>query len=152
VVEIPLGSGRHAYARLLEEPLVEFYDVEVRDGDDVNLAAILSAPAAFAIYVMNAATTSGRWRRVGRLPLTADDRNEPRRFCKQDALTGDLSISWEDSQSGEAHEVPASLAECERLEVAAVWSAEHVEDRLRDHFAGRPNKWVELLRPKNRGD
>lgn len=27
-----------------------------------------------------------------------------------------------------------------------VWSPEHVEDRLRDHFAGRPNKWEESLR------
>ena len=28
---------------------------------------------------------------------------------------------------------------------AAVWDPQHVEDRLRDHFAGLPNKWVQSL-------
>jgi hypothetical protein len=31
-----------------------------------------------------------------------------------------------------------------------VWAAEHVEDRLRDHYAGRPNQWVESLRIEKR--
>lgn len=43
-------------------------------------------------------------------------------------------------------EEPASRQELEGLEVAAVWDPEHVEDRLRDHFSGRPNKWVESIR------
>ena len=30
----------------------------------------------------------------------------------------------------------------------AVWEPAHVEDRLRDHYAGAPNKWVESLRPR----
>jgi len=34
------------------------------------------------------------------------------------------------------------------LERAAVWGPSHVEDRLRDHYAGRKNKWVESLRIK----
>jgi len=42
----------------------------------------------------------------------------------------------------------ASRAECEGLERCAVWEPEHVEDRLRDHFAGKPNVWVESLRLK----
>jgi hypothetical protein len=39
----------------------------------------------------------------------------------------------------------ATRAECVGLERCAVWAPEHVEDRLRDHFRGRPNKWVESL-------
>jgi hypothetical protein len=31
------------------------------------------------------------------------------------------------------------------LDCAAVWSAFHVESRLDDHFAGRPNGWAERL-------
>jgi len=30
-----------------------------------------------------------------------------------------------------------------RLEVAAVWEAYTVEERLCDHYNGKPNEWVE---------
>jgi hypothetical protein len=51
-----------------------------------------------------------------------------------------------DAVSGNFGEIPASLEECEYLEVAAVWDGHHVEDRLRDHFDGRPSEWVESMR------
>jgi len=38
--------------------------------------------------------------------------------------------------------------ESQGLEAAAVWEPEHIEDRLRDHFDGKPNKWLESLRIK----
>lgn len=41
-----------------------------------------------------------------------------------------------------------SAAECEGLECAAVWSPEHVEDRLRSHYAGVPCEWALSLRLK----
>ncbi|MGO7031660.1 hypothetical protein ACCS91_05355 [Rhizobium ruizarguesonis] len=37
-------------------------------------------------------------------------------------------------------ESPLSFEEADRLECAAVWSPEHVEDRLRDHLNGISNK------------
>lgn len=141
VVEIPLGSGRRAFGRLRYEPLVDFFDLELRDSNSIDLDRIVRSPVAFTIYVMNSAVTSGRWPTVGTKPLTDAERATVPRFCKKDALTGALSIYWEDPLSDEAHEVPASREECQLLEPAAVWSAEHVEDRLRDHFEGRPNKW-----------
>lgn len=50
--------------------------------------------------------------------------------------------------TGESVENPATPEECAVLERAAVWDPGHVEDRLRDHFAGQSNKWVESLRLK----
>jgi len=97
---------------------------------------------------MNHAVTSGRWPVIGAVPLSDDERRRPERFFKQDPLNSNLTIYWEDPESGEPHEIPALLEEAENLECAAVWDPEHVEDRLRDHFAGRPNKWVESLRPQ----
>jgi hypothetical protein len=40
---------------------------------------------------------------------------------------------------------PAKRKECVGLECCAVWDPEHVEDRLKDHFAGIPNKWVQSM-------
>lgn len=146
IVEIPLGNGRRAFGRLLREPLVEFFDVEARQGEQVEVESLVSAPVAFSIWVMNSATTSGRWRKIAQLPLTESEQQQVVKFCKQDALSGELTVYWTDPLTNEVHEVRASRAECEELERAAVWSAEHVEDRLRDHFLGVPNKWVESLR------
>jgi hypothetical protein len=35
---------------------------------------------------------------------------------------------------------------CEGLEPAAVWDATHVAERLRDHYAGQPNVYLERMR------
>lgn len=109
---------------------------------------LADAPVLFVLPVMNKAITSGRWPTVGRRPLTDAERTTPVRFCKQDPITGSLSVAWVDPVSSEYRTIPASREDCEGLEREAVWSPEHVEDRLRDHFAGRPNKWVESLRLK----
>lgn len=146
VIEVPLGGGRRAFGRLLYEPVVEFYDLEVRDSEPIDVETICDSPVAFTIYVMNSAVTTGRWPRVGKKALTDAERATVARFCKRDALTGELTIYWEDPLSEEVHEIAASREDCEALDPAAVWSAQHVEDRLRDHFDGRPNKWVESLR------
>ena len=81
---------------------------------------------------------------IGRNVLAPENREEPF-FYKQDAITGRLTL-YHSSLAQTNWERTASLAECEALESAAVWEPDHVEDRLRDHYAGRPNRWVESLR------
>ena len=44
-------------------------------------------------------------------------------------------------------EWPASPSEIEGLECAAMWEPHHVEERLRDHFAGIPNATCLALKP-----
>jgi hypothetical protein len=91
---------------------------------------------------MDYAVKSGRWPIIGWAPL------EPRllfplRFFIQDKISGRFSVYHENGTI-----VPASRAEVEGLEPAAAWDPEHVEDRLRDHFAGAKNIWLESMRPK----
>lgn len=144
MVEIPLGEGRRGFARDLGLE-VEFYDRLAVDGEVVDVAGLEATPVAFRVWVMDRAfKPSSTWRSIGKLPLR-EDGSAPSRFVKQDALTGALSIYWEDARAGTEHEEPATLDECAGLETAAVWSANHVEDRLRDHFAGKPNTWVASL-------
>ncbi|MEI7895193.1 MAG: hypothetical protein WCI05_19005, partial [Myxococcales bacterium] len=53
------------------------------------------------------------------------------------AISGNLSLYRAGTER------PATREACVGLERAAVWSAEHVESRLSDQLAQRPNKWAE---------
>jgi Immunity protein 26 len=147
IVEIALGQGMKSYARVLNEPLFAFYDRVFDAAEKPNTEDVISLPIAFKINVMNSAVTSGHWTVIARIDLTPDLQEVPM-FCKQDIVTGKLYIYQEVAELAPHYERPASADECIGLEALAVWEAEHVEDRLRDHFAGQPNKWVEQLRPK----
>jgi hypothetical protein len=136
-VKIPFGDGIHGYGRILTAPLFAFYDVKT--DQDLSIADIESKPVLFKLWVMRRAITSGRWEIIGVAPLEVELRNEPR-FYKQDPINGKIGIYHQ------GHEIPATREECDGLECAAVWDAEHVEDRLKDHYEGNPNKWVESMR------
>jgi hypothetical protein len=136
LIEIDLGGGVHAYARSLVFPEMAFY--ELRATSAVAMTDIVAAPIAFRIWVSErAAVRSGRWRVLGNAPLEGSLK-EPSWFFKAGSLPGKghgLQL-YRDPE-----ERPATAKECSRLELAAVWGPAHVEDRLRDHFAGRPCKW-----------
>jgi hypothetical protein len=59
---------------------------------------------------------------------------DPSKFSLYDPNTGEMT--------------PATKEQCIGLECAAVWEAEHVVDRINDHYAGRKNKWLEQLEIK----
>jgi hypothetical protein len=145
IVKIPLGGGKAAYGLVLREPLVAFFDGEYEEGDVPEPEALLDTPVAFRLMVMNHAVTQGRWPVVARISVP-DPLKTPPPFCNQDGATGRLFIYHEIEPLAPHYERDATPEECRGLETAAVWDPEHVEDRLRDHFAGRPNIWMEQLR------
>ncbi|RYF10583.1 MAG: hypothetical protein EOO77_21235 [Oxalobacteraceae bacterium] len=142
LLKIDLGDGRQSYAQVAAEPLIVFF--ERASADDLAPEDVSRLPVLFRLWVANHAVTRGRWQVIGRAPLGPEIRLEPF-FYKQDAVTGRLSL-YHSMFSATDWERTATLGECDGLEAAAVWEPEHVEDRLRDHFAGRPNKWVDSLR------
>ena len=147
VVRIDLGEGRCAYGRQLLDPNVEFYDRAGTTGEDVDLLEVVASPVAFTISVMKYAfRRHGGWELLDVVPLTDEERAVVHRWAKQDPINRTLSIYWSDSVAGTYGETPATAQDCAGLEVAAVWDPGHIEDRLRDHFDGRPNKWVESIR------
>ena len=92
---------------------------------------------------MDHAVTSGRWIIVGNVPLD-DTLLNPLLFFVQDIMRKDRFSIYE--KGGKIR--PATKEECVGLERAAVWEPSHVEDRLRDNYAGHKNKWVESLKIK----
>lgn len=146
VVLVPLGDGTAAFGRCLVEPTVEFFDLRVAEDAVPEVAEVVGHPVLFTVWVMNSAITSGRWRKIGKAPLTTEERSRPEVRFRQDRISKTFSLYT--TQGGVVTERPAGFSEVEGFELAAVWSAEHVEDRLRDHFDGLPNKWVEMQKPK----
>jgi hypothetical protein len=132
-VVIDLGDSKHSYAQVAAEPLMLFFDG--RFANDL--------PVLFRLWVSNYAITRGRWPIICRGSLAPENEEEPF-FYKQDAITGKLAL-YHSSFAQTNWERPATFAECEALECAAIWEPEHVEDRLRDHYAGQPNRWLESL-------
>ncbi len=141
IVSLKLNDGTFAFGRVLPEPLMAFYDINTPRIPTVD--EILQASIAFKVWVMNYAIADGLWQVIGSASLEEELLEEPL-FFKKDQITKGLSI-YRDSTG---QEQPATVAECEGLECAAVWEPEQVVDRLSDYFVGRPNKWVESFLPR----
>lgn len=141
LVEIDLGDGHRAFGRIVSKSEVAFYDLRIPNESEVNFDLVYKAPILFITAVMNSVVKTGHWKIVDRRPLEAA-LDQSRDYFMRDASTGQYSIYG--SVDGSIR--PASKEECEDLERAAVWSAHHIEDRLRDHFAGVPNVWARQMR------
>lgn len=142
ILKIDLGAGTHSYGQVAHEPLVVFFDGAFTE--TLPPEQVIGLPVLFRIWVHNDAVKQGIWEIIGNLPLAPENAVEPY-FYKQDAITGALSL-YHSSYADTGWEHPASAADCDGLECAAVWDPAHVEDRLRDHYAGQLNKWLESLR------
>jgi Immunity protein 26 len=145
VVKIDLKNGTCCYGRVLDEPLFAFYDKLYDVNDNPTLNEICDLPILFKIDVMNYAISREIWTVIGRLPL-ADELKEIPKFFRQDAMNDELFIHYEIPELAPCYEIPATFAEIQGLERAAVWDPEYAEERLRDHFAGHHEKWVEEIR------
>jgi hypothetical protein len=136
VLRIELGDQSHTYARMLAKgSWIAFYDGRVTVAEDP--VEITKRPVLFALYVSDLAYERGRWLKVGNVPLEVAPIPIPKQFIQSPPyLTCEIiDESWNTRS--------ASPEECIGLEHAAVWEAEHVEERLRDHYAGRPNPHAE---------
>lgn len=138
LLKVPLGDGFHVYAQTLQE--ADFALFDMRTDTEACSEEIVCRPVLFVVAVHKSAWTNGRWRKVAKAPVSPE-LMIPRPMFIQDTLRPDRFQIY---VAGEIR--PATRAECVGLERCAVWDPEHVEDRLRDHFAGRPNKWVESMR------
>jgi len=139
IFEVDLRDGTFCYGRVINGSCV-LYDLRV--GVRPLIEEIVCQKVLFQVWVMKYAITRGIWKVIGNLPLEESLVERPR-FFKKDSISGKLYVTYDGSQ-----EIPATLEECQRLECAAVWDPEHVEDRLRDHFEGRRNKWYDSMRPE----
>lgn len=142
IVRIDLGDGWFGYGRKLAS-VWAFYGF--RSQDEITLEDVLKRPVLFKVWADEfSGLKSGTWKILGNLPLT-DEERRPVPFFKQDILDPThIAIYMSDSPGldSQKEEIPATWEEIQGLENVMVWSS-HIEDRLRDHFAGRSCKWVQ---------
>lgn len=137
ILRIDLENGLHAFGRVLNSPLMAFYDTATEVQDPPG--NILNTNILFKTWVMKSAYKSKNWNIIGNSPLDSTLTEEPL-FFKIDPITKKYS-----TYKG-GLETPAFREECLHLERAAAWSPKHIEDRLRDYFMGTPCKWTESLK------
>jgi hypothetical protein len=140
LLRISLGDGTDAFARVLPNSQVAVYAYRASHKNPPS-PSIFESQVLWKLTVMKSALVSGRWQVIDYRPLEPSLVLPVEYFIK-DRLTGRYSIY----RSSDGHTRESSFDECKMLEAAAAWEAEHIEDRLRDHFAGRPSAWVEELK------
>jgi hypothetical protein len=142
VLELSLGDGTFAYGLVVGELEVAFFDLHAKAAI-ADVDAIVARPVLFVLTVYKNVFTTGRWRAIGRVDLDAHVVRIPDKFMQDLGDPRKCKIVDADFNTR-----PATPDECVGLERVAVWAGEHIEDRLRDHFAGRPNPHVEHMKVK----
>lgn len=137
LLAIPLGDGKQAFAWVLRAPLVAFFDQFSGEKEAVDLEALTRRAILFRVWVMESALR--KWTVLGHA-MPPPSLQESPWFAKTDPISKVRTIVRE------GEERPDLEGAWRILEPAAVWSAEHIVDRLRDARLGRPNKWLESMR------
>jgi hypothetical protein len=135
VLKILLGDGTHVYACVLPDASYAFYDS--RGTEEMAVELIANRPILFIVAVMDYAIKEGRWPVVGHISFD-DEPVLPPKFIQDPVDKARFSLY----ENGVIK--PATRQECIGLERAAVWEPEHVEDRLRNYYAGRKNEVLEI--------
>lgn len=136
VVSIALDdAGTMAYAVVLEQAKFAVFDG--RSTSDID--TVLQQTPMFYVSVMDSAVTTGRWPMVASRLERVAQLNAPPTFM-QDPIHREKFQIYDKGVMR-----PSTREECAALERTAVWDAEHVEDRIRDDYAGRENKWLRSM-------
>ena len=135
IVAVPLGDGKYAFGWILDEPLIAFFDLQ--RGDLQPPPNLTQHEALFRIWVMNHSIVRGAWPVVGHVEPSFAQRERPW-FYKQDPISKIVSLT----RDGNEELAVMDVSTLDSIECAAVWEPEHVVDRIKDRFAGVPNRWV----------
>lgn len=139
---IPLGTEfgfGFGFGRLKRSIYLACYDLlspKILSLDEIEKASVLFA-VPFDINVI----VTDRWKTLGNRPLRGQVA-EPTLTFIGDPVSGPGSI-YEDGKKR-----PYAGEDMSKVERSAIWSASSVEERLRNHFTGRPDPRVELYRYK----
>jgi hypothetical protein len=139
IIRIDFDTGRHTYGQLLTDPCLAVYDLP-SEQDVLDLAEVVGRPILFIVAVHDRALARD-WPIVGRTPPDTPLPAVPEYFMQDMFNPASCKII-----DVEGNIRPVSPEECAGLERAAVWEAVHIAERLRDHYAGRPNPHLESMK------
>lgn len=138
IVKIKFDPPYHTYGRILNYGDVALYDYKT-DLDITDLNEIVSRPIIYKMIVNEGGVKYGRWPIIGVVPLEKELRTS--KYYLEEVGRPDLCKIIENGNI--TYNVPK--VEGIGLEVGAVWDPMHVEEFLRDHYAGRENISLKVL-------
>ncbi len=139
VYAIPLKDGSYAFAQICEGKDFAFFDFKTFEIP--SLDRIVQSKIAFRIPIGDSVPSDGHWQSLGVAPLDVK-LALPERYLHRPVGSEQVYIHVAGLST------LASLEQVKDLEVLAVWFLPHVEERLEDFFAGRPNQIALNLRKK----
>lgn len=142
VLRIPLETGEWGYGRVMEEGRMAFYDFKSLDDAPVDLDLVVGAPVLFYAVMMRYAFNGKTWAVVGHRPLEGPLLKKPlflHNHSDIDAGEYLATTDWEDK-------IPVDYEIAKTLEIFSIYDPVHAEQRLNDHFVGRPNWAAERFR------
>ena len=140
ILRIDLEDGYYCYAQILDEG-VAFFDIHTKEKKLKDLNILLNTPVLFIIGVYTDVISQGIFLKVGKLPIRDDLKNQPMNYI-EDILATDKNRRFELYNPSTGETTPCTQDQAWGLERCAVWNYNHIEDRLRDHYAGRTCKWL----------
>lgn len=137
ILEINIDNQYYAYAQILDKSEYAIFDYK-SEKQLKDLSILESKPILFMVGVYDNVVTKGHWLKVGKLEIRESLKVLPMQFI-QDALHPNR-FEFYNPNTGES--TPATKEGIKNLERAAVWEANHVEDRIRDYYNGVPCIWL----------
>jgi Immunity protein 26 len=134
ILEINIENQYYVYAQILGKAGYAIFDYKVSE-KLMNFDILQNCSILFIISVYNDVINQGHWLKVGKLPKREDLKVQPMQFI-QDSIDKSKFRLY-NPNTGEM--TKATKEECKGLEVAAVYEAHHIEERIGDYYAGRMN-------------
>jgi hypothetical protein len=144
VLRIPLGDGTYGYCQMVDKVRHAFFDFS-DNGEKSDIEKILSSKMIFKCTVDSYVINKGYWEIIGSFPI-----KEHLTIYEKSFSYNHHSNRYQIFKQGTGF-IPASWEEIKDLEPFASWGHTHIEQRLRDHFAGRPNYHVEGFKSHHLG-
>ncbi len=145
VYRIPLEEGVYGYGQAVTEVDHAFFDYK-DNGQNTNIDEVLKAPVLFKLTVDRYVIAQEYWEIIGKFPVNPEYQEYTECFSYNS-----FNKRYEIWRMGQGR-IPATWEEIKDLECMASWGHTHVEQRLRDHFAGRPNFTVEYFKNEHNPD
>lgn len=131
IMAIPV-DGYYVYMQSLDFGREVVFDYR-SDTILTDLSPLLKAKEMFRVCVYAYPISNGTWRKIGKLPIREDLTSTPMQFIYH-AYNGKFELY--NPETGNM--TPSTKEQCKGLEPAAIWGQEHVEQRVRDYYNGKP--------------
>jgi hypothetical protein len=141
ILEISIENQYYVYAQILTKGLgYAFFDYKTND-KLIDFPILEQSKILFILTVYDSVITQGEWQKVGKLKIRDELKTLPMEYI-QDTINPERFDLY-NPNTGEI--LKATMEQCEGLECAAVWAANHVEQRIIDHYLGVPNITLQKL-------